>query len=593
MARPVSPADDDDTASTIDRLSSSASSIISDDSSTKRRKGHTRRAANVLRTLSFVSSVIAALCAGSITVFSLYGHIFQERLHYTQLQVNGLSIASSIALYLPVSGLGYICDRAGARPLSFLAAVLFGGGYAIAAATYRKLDIETAKGLRGKEGRLITIGEDGLEIGPGHADWTYPLMVFAFVCVGVGTCALYLAAVATNAKNFGKGRHRGLALAVPIAAFGLSGLWLSQVGSKIFYERHPGGVRGDLDVFRFFVFLSILLVAVGIIGGFTLVVVDENDIIEEAVEELERSGLLDRSALLDGSRHGYGAAGGLRDEETAEGDDGELNDADGDAWRKKQWVLNAETRQFLTDRTMWCLALGFLLIIGPGEAFINNLGTIIGTLYPPTRDYIGKPTSPSTHVSIVAITSTAARLLTGSLTDLLAPSPSTQHYQMDVTGRPPFVRRLSISRVAFLLFFAIVLSIGLVSLASGAIQGHGERFWIVSGFVGAGYGAVFSLTPIIITVIWGVENFATNWGIVAMFPALGSTFWGLVYSGVYQAGAKNSHHLGQGEGDVFCYGKQCYAPTFWAMTITVWAACSLVVFAWKGPGGWSRRGIII
>lgn len=584
------PTGDDDSSSTIARTNSS-SSLLSDSSSSKWRRGrHTRRSAAVLRAISFCSSVIAALCAGSITVFSLYGHIFQERLHYTQLQVNGLSIASSIALYLPVSALGYLCDRTGARPLALLAAVLFGGGYSIAAATYRKLDNETANGLRGKEGRLIIIGEDGLEIGDGRSDWTYPLMVLAFVCVGVGTCSMYLAAVATNAKNFGKGRHRGLALAVPIAAFGLSGLWLSQVGSRVFYERHAGGVKGDLDVFHFFVFLAVLLIVVGVVGSFTLRVIDEEDIIEEAVEELERSGLLDRSSLIEGSRAGYGAADLSRDEELAAGDAASIQD---EAWRKKQWVLNAETQGFLTDRTMWCLALGFLLIIGPGEAFINNLGTIIGTLYPPTRDYEGLPTSPSTHVSIVAITSTVARLATGSLTDLLAPSPDTQHYQVEVTARAPFIRRLSISRVAFLLFFAITLSIGLLSLASGAIQGHGERFWFVSGLVGAGYGAVFSLTPIIITVIWGVENFATNWGIVAMFPALGSTFWGLVYSGVYQAGAKSSQRLGQGEGDVFCYGKQCYAPTFWSMTITVWAACLLVLYAWKGPGGWSRRGIVI
>jgi len=589
---PAPPAEDD-TSSTIARTNSSASSILSN-SSSKQRRGHSPRSAAILRTISFFSSVVAALCAGSITVFSLYGHIFQERLHYTQLQVNGLSIGSSIALYLPVSALGYLCDRAGARPLAFLAAVLFGGGYGIAAATYRKLDIETANGLRGKEGRLIIIGDDGLEVASGRADWTYPLMVFAFICVGVGTCSLYLAAVATNAKNFGKGRHRGLALAVPIAAFGLSGLWLSQVGSHVFYERHPDGVKGDLDVFRFFIFLAVLLVVVGVIGGFTLNVVDEDDIIEEAVEELERSGLLNRNILIESRRNGYGGTDSSRDEEGAAGNATGLEASIHDeAWRKKEWVLNAETQRFLMDRTMWCLALGFLLIIGPGEAFINNLGTVIGTLYSPTRDYVTAPTSPSTHVSIVAITSTAARLLTGSLTDLLAPSPSTQHFQVEQTARAPFVRRLSISRVAFLLFFAIVLSIGLLALASGAIQGHGERFWFVSSFVGAGYGAVFSLTPIIITVIWGVENFATNWGIVAMFPALGSTFWGLVYSGVYQAGAKSSRNLGQGEGDVFCYGQQCYATTFWAMTVTVWAACFLVLFAWKGPGGWSHRGIVI
>ncbi|KAI3556484.1 MFS monocarboxylic acid transporter [Colletotrichum abscissum] len=575
--------DDDDASSTISRFSSRSSF---DSQTPPRRKRPSPRAATTLRAISFVAALISALCAGSITVFSMYGHIFQERLHYTQFQVNGLAISSSVALYLPVSFLGYICDRVGTPPLSLLAAILFSGGYAIAAGTYRKLEAENLGGLRDYAGRRIG----------GGADWTYPLMIFAFVCVGVGTCSMYLAAVATCAKNFGKGKHRGLALAVPIAAFGLSGMWLSQLGSHVFYERLPDGSAGDLDVFHFFVFLAILLLVVGVTGSFTLKVVDEEEIFEEAVEELERSGLLERSTSflsarsLERSRN-YGAIGQIDDEE----DGGVLGPAEDDAKLRKKLVLNAETRSFLTDKTMWCFALGFLLMIGPGEAFINNLGTVIGTLYPPTMHYVGPPTSAATHVSIVGITSTIARLATGTLTDLLAPSPQTQHLQVSSTS--PFLRgRPTISRVAFLLFFAIILSLGLVALASGLIQEHGERFWIVSGLIGSGYGAVFSLTPIIITVIWGVENFATNWGIVAMFPALGSTFWGLVYSAVYQSGAENSPQRGGGSGgggDVFCYGAQCYAPTFWAMAVTVWVACGMILFAWKGKGGWAQRGIII
>ncbi|GKT44623.1 putative transporter MCH2 [Colletotrichum spaethianum] len=570
--------DDDDASSTISRFSSRSSF---DSERPSRRKRRSRRAASTLRAISFFAALISALCAGSITVFSMYGHIFQERLHYTQFQVNGLAISSSIALYLPVSFLGYICDRVGTPPLSLLAAILFGGGYGLAAATYRKLEAENLGGLRDYAGKRIA----------GGADWTYPLMIFAFVCVGVGTCSMYLAAVATCAKNFGKGKHRGLALAVPIAAFGLSGMWLSQLGSHVFYERLPDGSAGDLDVFRFFVFLAILLLIVGVVGTFTLKVVDEEDIFEEAAEELERSGLLERSTSFLSARdlersRAYGSIGQIDEE-----DGGVLGPAEDDAKLRKKMVLNAETRSFLTDKTMWCFALGFLLMIGPGEAFINNLGTVIGTLYPPTMRYAGPPTSAATHVSIVGITSTVARLATGTLTDLLAPSPQTQHLQVSSTS--PFLRgRPTISRVAFLLFFAIVLSLGLVALASGFIQEHGERFWIVSGLIGSGYGAVFSLTPIIITVIWGVENFATNWGIVAMFPALGSTFWGLVYSAVYQSGAENSPQR-EGGGDVFCYGQQCYAPTFWAMAVTVWVACGMILFAWKGKGGWAQRGIII
>ncbi|KAK0635117.1 hypothetical protein B0T17DRAFT_586727 [Bombardia bombarda] len=557
---------DDDTTSTLGPASTRSSSSSSSLRSTSSHRTSSRRRAAAQRTarnLSFLSALLSSLCAGSVTVFSMYGHIFQERLHYSQFQVNGVASAASVAMYIPVSLLGYVCDRVGPAPLSLLSAVFFGGGYALAAGLYRQATV-TAAGGAGGMGRHHGGGGDTEGI-PGGA-WAYAGMITAFVFIGIGTCSMYLSAVATCAKNFGRGKHRGLALAVPIAAFGLSGMWQSQLGSRVFCERRADGSKGDdVDVFRFFIFLAVLLFVVGLLGTFGLRIVDEQDLIDDAVEELERSGFLDGSALFSPVRSVSGGVYGAIVEPAEpidEEDAGILapsKDADEEeeeARIKKQWVLNAETRRFLTDPTMWCFALGFFCMIGPGEAFINNLGTVIKTLRPPTLHYFGPPTSAATHVSIVGITSTIVRLITGSLTDLLAPSPQAQHVQ--ITSSTPMLQRMrfSVSRVTFLLFFAGVLSLGLATLASGLMQFHDERFWIVSGLVGAGYGAVFSLTPIIITVIWGVENFATNWGIVAMFPALGATVWGLIYSAVYQAGAnkKLASPGGSEDDSPFCYG---------------------------------------
>jgi MFS family permease len=510
------------------------------------RRTHSRALA-FTRTLSFTTAILASLCAGSITVFSLYGPAFQERLHYSQGEVNSVSVAASIALYLPVPVMGYLCDRIGPAPLSGLAAGLFGGGYGLAAYVYQRVQRDMA--------------ESGWEMGKGIG-----LMRLSFVLIGVATCSMYLAAVATCAKTFGRGRHRGLALALPIAGFGLSGMWQSQVGSRLLSEYDDEGRRtGEVDVFRFFVFLAVLLGCVGVLGVFTLriVDVDEEELIEEAVDQLERSGvLLDGSALFTPGRAmtpgrptpadrtatatnranangnganalttGPGVGGGhygaversnpfedFNDGDDAAAaalldpakDDNDGVDSEQEARLKKNWVLNAETRRFLTDHTMWFFALGFFFMIGPGEAFINNMGTIIKTLYPPTSspsssllETVGKHTSAATHVSIVGITSTVARLLTGTLTDLLAPSPQARTLQLGNADTDFIIRpsRLSLSRISFLLFFALILSAGLVTLASGTMQNHGDRFWLVSGLVGAGYGAVFSLTPIIITVI--------------------------------------------------------------------------------------------
>lgn len=531
-------------------------------SSTSSRK-KAQRQRNITRYVAFTSAILSCLCAGSITAYSLYGHLFQERLRYTQLQVNIVVIGAELALYLPVSVFGYLADRYGPAPLSFCSAILFGVGYLLAAFTYKS-------GAKDVYGYTTERG------------WPLSVMITAFVIIGMATTLMYLSAITTCAKNFGKGKHKGLALASPIAAFGLSGMWQSQVGSRILYEKH-GEERGDVDVFKFFIFLAATLFAVGMLGTFLLKIVDEEELIDEAVEELERSGLLEDSEFFQAGR-GYGAV-----ENTMEENDAKAREEE--EARKKTWLLNEETRRFLKDRTMWWLAAGFFMISGPGEAFVTNLGTIIGTLYPQHPVVAIVPTTAATHVSIVAITSTVARIFFGTATDVLAPTPAAHHYQPaanSLASLPPRETRFRISRVTFLVVSALLLSLGQVILASGLVQNHAERFWLVSTLIGSGYGALFSLTPLIISVVWGVENFGTNWGIVAMVPAVGATIWGVIYSHVYEWAANKNSSLTDLDEDVLCYGKECYAGTFWAMAVSVWIGCGLLIWA---ATIWRRRGI--
>ena len=521
---------------------------------------------NAGRTCTEADIAVSSLCAGSITAYSLYAPLFQTRLHYTQFQVNAISITAELAMYLPVPLFGYLCDRYNPRPISALAGTLFGAGYLLAALTYHANDHQNPK------------------------SWPSGVMILAFVGIGMGTSCMYLSAVTTCAKNFGRGRHKGLALALPIAAFGLSGMWQSQVGSQLLYDRS----RGDVDVFRFFLFLAILLFAVGLLGAFALQVVNEDELIDDAVSELERSGLLEnssffqRSLLHDStanhSNYTYGTLTPPASEpasETASLISTNSGNSSEDR-RKKLWLLNTETRLFMTDPTMWLLAVGFFLVTGPGEAFINNLGTIISTLYSASSRGPPASNSPATHVSIVALTSTLARLATGTLSDLLAPR----------SQQGPS-KRYSVSRLTFLLISTFVLSTGQVLLASGLIQSYPSLFGLVSALQGLGYGAVFSLTPIIISVVWGVQNFGTNWGVIAMMPAGGAAIWGAVYSAVYQAGvddrvAEDIEKPQQKE--TRCFGLKCYAATFWAMAVCSWLAIGLWAVAWKR---WKRKGIAV
>jgi MFS family permease len=201
---------------------------------------------------------------------------------------------------------GYIADTYGPAKLSVVSSFLFGPAYLMASYVY-------ANGL------------------------PYLAMVLAFAFVGAGTSSMYFSGVTTCAKNFTG--NRGLALSLPIAGFGLSSLWQSQIVSKLFVTG-----TGDLEIARIFVVYSGFLFVIGGLGGLGLRVV-------------EQPGASERERLLEGGNAGvaYGAI------------------AQDDEEPVKKPLLNAATKEFLRDRTMWWFALGVFLVTGPGEAFINNV----------------------------------------------------------------------------------------------------------------------------------------------------------------------------------------------------------------------------
>jgi len=547
----------------------------------------------VIRTISFVVAVLSCLCAGSITGFSLYGPRFLKDLHYTQYRVNAVSITAELAMYLPVPLFGYLCDRYSPPPLSLLAGCLFGSGYILAAYTYRAGPPPDS-----------TKGGDG---------YPFAIMILAFVGIGSGTSCMYLASVATCAKNFATAKYRGFMLAVPIAAFGLSGMWQSQIGAHLLYVHLPDGKKGPVDVYKYFLFLAGILIGAGVLGALALRIVDEDELIDHGVEQMERSGLLEHSDFFrptpSRGQSTYGTMSSNHDQhprhdlEVSSANDHASEETDDDdienltqsmllskqltepelASQKKSWLLNHATHSFLTDRTMYLLAAGFLLLAGPGEAYINNVGTIIPTLTPAhyySHDPALDPPAglPETHVSIIALTSTVARLFTGTLSDLFAPpsNPNT----------PP-TNSFHFSRLVLLLPSAVLLLLSFVLLAIPQLVPQNPSWFLLSSaLLGLGYGASFSLVPIIISVVWGAENFATNWGVVAMMPAGGAAIWSVAYSAFYSRGAESDSSTGEGE----CRGYACYG--YWAIgcSLSVVVAIVLWSFAWRT---WRRRRVIV
>lgn len=227
---------------------------------------------------------------------------------------------------------GAICDKYGPAKLSLLSSVFFGPAYLLAAHAFTN-------------------------------NLPFHTMLLAFVLIGCGTSSMYFSGVTTCAKNF-TGNSRGIALALPIAAFGLSSLWEAQFVSRAFGGDGGEGEAGRINVARAFVFFAGLLTSVGVLGGCALTILPEakgqREDVEESQENNEAAPLLRGAAVKRAGSYGTGGNGQV-DQEVPMGAG------------KKKGLLNDSTRKFLTDPTMYLFATGVFLTTGPGESFINNV----------------------------------------------------------------------------------------------------------------------------------------------------------------------------------------------------------------------------
>lgn len=176
---------------------------------------------------------------------------------------------------------------------------------------------------------------------------------------------MYFSGVTTCAKNFA-GNSRGIALALPIAAFGLSSLWEAQFVSRMFGGHGGEGSAGGLQPGRAFVFFAGMLSTVGLIGGCGLTVlppVEDVMIVDTEEHEAHNRRVVEETASLLGE---VGVGRGL-DYGTSGGGVRIATKQPEGAW------LNSKTREFLRDTTMWWFGAGVFLVTGPGESFINNV----------------------------------------------------------------------------------------------------------------------------------------------------------------------------------------------------------------------------
>lgn len=447
---------------------------------------------------AFVMALIVCGCANSITLFSMFAPGFQHRLGYTSLQINNISIASALGMYLPVPVLGYVADKVGPGVLALLSTALFTPAYYAAAVMSNPA---TA----------------------GDAAANYHALAVSFALIGTATSALYFSAVITCARVFSG--SPGLAISAPVACYGLSSLWQSQLIQTFFFTSDGGIIL--TSTFKFFsilYFFTGLLSWVGTkVGGVSGPAREEPDEDSKAPRNLDE-------------------------------DVGSIAQSREDMIYKRHETVG----QFLCDHTAWMLFAAFVLASGPLEMYLNNMGMILNTV----------PNGPvvATHVSLFSAFSTIARLGVGVLSDLVR----------DKISRPTILA---------VIMYATALIHFLLASGVFTVLKDAKYFFVPSSANGFSYGALYTLIPTIIACTWGVENLGTHWGLFILGPAIGSSGFGFLFARVYDAASSSVSGLVTSEPVRTCTGSACYQLTFMITGTSILASGLLITlvwhFAWK------------
>ena len=205
---------------------------------------------------------------------------------------------------------------------------------------------------------------------------------------------------------------------------------------------------------------------------------------------------------------------------------------------------------FISQKTMWILFCSFILTSGPLEMYVNNMGAIIDT--------VSNDMDVSAQVSIFSLSSTAARLFIGILSDFLVKY---------------------ISRPTLLSVVLLIAGISHFAMSKGLFTIHdsGSLFYLSSLINGFSYGSVFTLFPTIVACVWGINSIGTNWGLFILGPAIGSLIFGMVFGQVYES------NNGEMVGHICSRGVDCYSSTF------RWTATGLILSSVTVYGLWRLR----
>ncbi|CAG8509403.1 5788_t:CDS:2 [Diversispora eburnea] len=403
-------------------------------------------------TLSYLSTLLITSVCGTQYLFSAYSTALQDRLGFTSVQINTIGSFANYGVFLSKPFFGYISDNHGSQRTCFAASLLIFISYLCLALTYQQIIPSTS----------------------------FMLCSLYLFCAGIASSGGLVSSMVTITKNFTS--LRGTALSVPIALFGLSAFMYSQINMHFFQN----------DTFHFILFISTSAGLCLFIGSWFIVVVPPplpttTTAVVESINELEEgiSNNNNNSNLFTEQTPLLLQQKQCKNEQRIESDiDGENDELDIGGW---ELVHNKDAIR---------LVLIMIFIGGVGLMYINNVGAIIKSLYyaPSTQP------SHSSHPFHPSHLSRPFHPIHPSFKDLRFLSDLAKYLY-------------GIPRISFLGLAALWLLIGQMLILFWIQQV--DKLWMVTCFVGFGYGIQYGTAPTIAGELFGSKRFGLNWGLLA------------------------------------------------------------------------------
>ncbi|XP_050258446.1 protein NUCLEAR FUSION DEFECTIVE 4-like isoform X4 [Quercus robur] len=198
--------------------------------------------------------------------------------------------------------------------------------------------------------------------------------------------------------------------------------------------------------------------------------------------------------------------------------------------------------QALRKADFWLIFFSLVLASGSGMAVIDNLGQICESLgYNDTTIY----------VSLISVWNFLGRVGGGYFSELV-------------------IRKYAFPRPVTMAVVQVIMAIGLFY----ATMGWPGEIYVLTVFIGLGYGAHWAIVPASASELFGLKSFGALYNFLTLASPVGSLiFSGVIASGIYdyyaelQAGLSHQNSeamlaIPLRDDDVTCLGTICYSITF-------------------------------